>query len=102
VPLTRETTDATQAEIERILGLTRTTFRASAFLRQGDGAAFTEAQPRDRKAILAEILNLAVYDQLLACARDDIRDAARPRHHRRQDHGARTARRPNATSSAAS
>jgi DNA repair exonuclease SbcCD ATPase subunit len=77
VPLTRETTEATQQLIEELLSLTRTTFRASSFLRQGDGAAFTEAQPRDRKQILAEILNLAAYDQLLARARDDIRATQR-------------------------
>lgn len=61
-PLTRETAAATQALICETIGLTRTTFRASAFLRQGDSAAFTEAQPRDRKQILAEILQLERWE----------------------------------------
>lgn len=70
-PLTRETMAATQQLIEETLGLTRDTFRASAFLAQGDGAAFTEAQPRQRKAILAEVLQLGLYDRLQAVAKTD-------------------------------
>ena len=57
--------EATQALIESTLGLSRTTFRASTFLAQGDGAAFSEASPRDRKAVLAEILGLSVWDRML-------------------------------------
>jgi DNA repair exonuclease SbcCD ATPase subunit len=68
-PLTREDQKATQALIEQTIGLSRETFRASAFLAQGDGAAFTEAQPRDRKRILGEVLGLGVWDSLLALAR---------------------------------
>lgn len=72
-PLTRETADATNALIASTLGLSRTTFRASSFLAQGDGAAFTEAQPRERKAMLAEILGLSKWDDLQALARRDLR-----------------------------
>jgi exonuclease SbcC len=72
-PLTRETAEQTQQLICDTLGLSRTTFRASAFLAQGDGAAFTEAQPRERKAILAEILGLDVYERLQDRARVDLR-----------------------------
>jgi exonuclease SbcC len=64
-PLTLESAKETQALIERTIGLSRETFRASAFLAQGDGAAFTEASPRDRKRILAEVLQLGRYDRLL-------------------------------------
>jgi exonuclease SbcC len=74
-PLTRETAAATQTAIEELLGLSRETFRASAFLAQGDGAAFTEAQPRDRKRILAEVLGLDLWDRLLERARTDRRNA---------------------------
>lgn len=74
-PVTRESAQATQAAIEETIGLTRETFRASAFLAQGDGAAFTEAQPRDRKRILAEVLGLQLYDQLLALAQRDRKAA---------------------------
>jgi exonuclease SbcC len=71
--LTRETAEQTQQLICDTLGLSRTTFRASAFLAQGDGAAFTEAQPRDRKAILAEILGLDLWTKLQDRARADLR-----------------------------
>ena len=73
-PLTRETVKQTQEFIETILGLTRETFRASSMLVQGDGAAFTEAQPRDRKQILARILGLERWDVYLAACRRDIRE----------------------------
>jgi exonuclease SbcC len=75
MPLTRETAIATQAYLEQVLGLSRATFRASSFLAQGDGAAFTDAQPRDRKAILAEILGLGLYDRLQQHARLELRPA---------------------------
>jgi exonuclease SbcC len=64
LPLTRETARETDALIERIVGMSRRTFRASAYVAQGDGAAFTEAQPRERKAILAEVLALDLYERL--------------------------------------
>jgi exonuclease SbcC len=72
--LTRESAKATQAHLEQILGLTRPTFRASSFLAQGDGAAFTTAQPRERKRILAEVLGLQVWDILLEKARRERRE----------------------------
>jgi DNA repair protein SbcC/Rad50 len=71
--LSRESAAATQAHLEQILGLTRPTFRASSFLAQGDGAAFTNAQPRERKRILAEVLGLQVWDGLLEKARAEKR-----------------------------
>lgn len=74
-PLTRETIDATEALIVETFGLTRETFRASSFLAQGDGAAFTEAAPRDRKRILAAVLGLERYDRLLELVRRDARAA---------------------------
>jgi exonuclease SbcC len=73
VPLTRETVKATQDAIEQLLGLNRATFRASSMLFQGDGGAFTEAQPRDRKQILAQILGLDRWDGYLAKVRADIK-----------------------------
>jgi len=56
-PLSRETTKATQQLISETLGLSRVTFNASAFLGQGRAGAFPDADPADRKAILAEILD---------------------------------------------
>ncbi|MGH2798335.1 MAG: AAA family ATPase, partial [Thermoleophilaceae bacterium] len=71
--LTRETARETDRAIEEMLGLSRPTFCASAYLAQGEGGNFAEADPRERKAILAEVLGLAVYDRLLERARVDIR-----------------------------
>lgn len=70
-PLTLSTMAETQARLEEILGLTRQTFRASAFLAQGDGSAFTLAAPRERKAILADVLRLQIYDSLQEKAKTD-------------------------------
>lgn len=67
--LTRTTIADTQALIGQLVGMTRETFRASAYLAQGDGAAFTEAPPRERKAVLAEILGLGVWGRLEERAR---------------------------------
>jgi DNA repair protein SbcC/Rad50 len=76
-PLTRESQKETQAAIEELLGLSRETFRASAFLAQGDGAAFTEAQPRDRKRILSQVIGLSVWDRLHEAASSDRRHTER-------------------------
>ena len=57
VTLTKENAAATQAHLERVLGLTRSTFNASAFLAQGNASAFPEANPSDRKALLGAILD---------------------------------------------
>lgn len=48
----------TQAKIIRILSLTYDTFVNSAFLKQGRADEFTLKTPGERKALLAEILNL--------------------------------------------
>lgn len=73
MPLTAETAAATQDVLQSILGLSRETFCASAYLSQGDSAAFTEASPRDRKAILAEVLGLGVWEELRMKAGGDLR-----------------------------
>lgn len=77
--LTRGTVADTQAEIERVLGLTRDTFRASAYLAQGHGADFCDAAPRDRKRILADALGLGFWDRCNELARADRRDAEKQR-----------------------
>jgi exonuclease SbcC len=68
-PLTRETAAETQQLIHDTLRLSRATFRASAFCGQGDGANFAKAAPRDRKQVLAEILALDTWADLLARTR---------------------------------
>lgn len=74
-PLTRETAKATDEAIIERIKVTRETFRASAFLRQADSAAFTEADPRVRKQILADMLGLELWDRLADRARRDAKEA---------------------------
>lgn len=74
-PMTRETAAATQALIEQTIGLSRETFLASAHLSQGDGDRFAAAAPAERKRVLAEILNLGLWDRLRDRARDDLKVA---------------------------
>lgn len=76
-PLTRGSIAETQDFLERELGLTRETFRASALLRQGAGGAFTEATPKDRKRILANALALDEWNVAADLAGMDRRDAER-------------------------
>jgi len=58
-PLTRESASATQTFLEDTLGLSRQTFGASAYIAQGNSAAFCEAAPAERKSILGAILDPA-------------------------------------------
>jgi exonuclease SbcC len=75
-PLTRETTAETQVALERLLGLSRRTFNASAFLGQGNAAMFADADPAERKAILAEVLDgRGLWPALCDRARADAREA---------------------------
>jgi exonuclease SbcC len=73
-PLTLETAATTQSAIEATIGLSRETFRASFYVAQGDSGAFCEAQPRERKAILSEVLGLGLWETLLDAARSEIRE----------------------------
>jgi exonuclease SbcC len=74
-PLTREKTAETARLISDTIGLTRASFRASAFMRQKDAGAFAEAQPSKRKERLAEILQLERWEQ----RREHAATAARAR-----------------------
>jgi exonuclease SbcC len=72
-------TGATIAETERaiveLLGLTYETFINSSLLLQGKADLFTVKPPRERKAVLAEILELGFYDKLAERAREHERRA---------------------------
>lgn len=67
----------TQDLLERTIGQTRATFRASSFLAQGDGGAFTEAKPAERQAILADALGLDIWAALKDLASRDRRASER-------------------------
>jgi exonuclease SbcC len=63
----------TQEAIIRTLRMGYETFANSAFLRQGHADEFTRKKPAERKAVLAEILGLDVYEQLEERAKERAR-----------------------------
>lgn len=62
--LTDKTIKLTQTKIEKTIGLTYESFANSAFLKQGESNSFSKKTPRERKEILATILNLHQFDLL--------------------------------------
>lgn len=64
----------TQARLNSILRMDYETFRNSAFLVQGRADEFTVKSPDKRKEVLAEILNLSLYDELEQAAREEGRE----------------------------
>ncbi len=62
--ITGDSVSQTQQKIIDVLHMDYTTFVNSAFLRQGHADEFTEQPPAKRKEVLANILELSVYDQL--------------------------------------
>lgn len=62
----------TQAKIEQLVGMDYDTFINSAFLMQGRADEFTNKTPAERKAVLASVLGLAVYDRLQGRARERL------------------------------
>ena len=72
--ITANTVRETQARIIDLLRMDYDTFVNSAFLRQGRADEFTLRTPRERKQILADILNLSIYDELETGARKKARE----------------------------
>lgn len=64
IALTDKTIRATQEKIDALLGIDYQTFINSAFLRQGQANEFSQKNPKERKNILANILNLTRFDSL--------------------------------------
>ena len=62
--LTDKTIKLTQTKIEKTIGLTYDSFVNSAFLKQGESNSFSKKTPRERKEILATILNLDKFEAL--------------------------------------
>lgn len=71
--LTEGTIRQTQEKIVTTLRLPYEIFVNSSYLRQGHADEFTVKTPAQRKAILAEILNLQLYDTLEQRARENMR-----------------------------
>jgi DNA repair exonuclease SbcCD ATPase subunit len=74
--LTEESQAQTDAAIIRTIGMTKDTFERSLFSAQNaQHFASPELQPRERKAVLGEVLGLATWDVLLELVRSDMRAA---------------------------
>ena len=61
----------TNSRIQRIVGMDHNTFVNTAFLQQGRSDEFTRKSPSDRKAVLASVLGLGLYDLLQNAARGE-------------------------------
>lgn len=64
----------TQQRIEQTLHLTDDLFTMTACANQGNAAAFSQARPAERKAVLGEILGLGMWEQRAQAARQMARD----------------------------
>ena len=73
-PITGGVMRETQRKIDDILNMDYDTFISTAFLRQGDADRFTKSRPSERKATLAEVLDLSYYARLEEMSRDRSRD----------------------------
>lgn len=74
LPLTQAKTGDTQKKIHETLRMDYGTFINSAFILQGRAGEFTRLPTKERKAILADILNLSRYDELADLAREHSRE----------------------------
>ena len=76
-PITGNTIADTQSQINDLLRLEYETFVNSAFLRQGRADEFTLRTPRERKEVLADILDLSYYDNLEELSKQKARERER-------------------------
>ena len=77
VPIAEKGPRAVDAEIGRMIGISKETYAATVLLAQGDSGRFAEADPGARKKILSEILSLDTYAQLAKDARERSNEAKR-------------------------
>lgn len=68
-PLSGATIRETEEKIRNLLGLDEETFTSSSMILQGRSNEFTAKASGQRKAILAEILGLSIYEDLQAAAK---------------------------------
>ncbi|MFN3337814.1 MAG: AAA family ATPase, partial [Thermomicrobium sp.] len=84
-PLASGGKSAVQREIDRLLGISYTTFVNSVFLLQGKADEFTRKTPAERKRILAELLELDRYERYRELARDEGKRLREERIRREQE-----------------
>ena len=63
IALTDKTIKETQEKIEKTLGISYESFINSTFLRQGQSNEFSKKLPKERKEILAQILQLQQFEE---------------------------------------
>ncbi len=73
--LTENSKKQTQTKICQLIGLDYQTFINSAFIIQGKADEFTRKTARERKTVLANILNLDYYERLAVLAKTKAREA---------------------------
>ncbi len=71
--LTDKTIKDTQEKIERTIGITYESFTNSTFLRQGQSNEFSKKSPKERKDILAQILQLQKFENQKKIAQQHAR-----------------------------
>ncbi len=76
IALTTKTIRETQEYIESMIGISYDSFINSAFLRQGNANEFSKKTPKERKEILASMLNLQIYESLRKIAVEKSKQAA--------------------------
>lgn len=72
-PLTDKTIKATQDKIEKTIGISYDAFSNSTFLRQGQSNEFSKKSPKERKSVLADILQLQQFEDQKKIALDQAR-----------------------------
>ncbi len=72
--LTGDTVTQTQQKIIQLLRMDYNTFINSAFIRQGHADEFTKKRPSERKQVLANILQLSLYDILENQTREMVKE----------------------------
>jgi exonuclease SbcC len=72
--LSAETVTQTQNKIIQTLHMDYDTFINSAFIRQGKADEFTKKRPAERKQVLANILQLSLYDALENKTKEKLRE----------------------------
>ena len=76
VTLTDKSVRATQEKIESLVGVDFATFVSTSFLRQGQSNEFSKKTPRERKEIIASILNLSAFDHKASNALEKSKEIA--------------------------
>ncbi|MFH1832476.1 MAG: SMC family ATPase [bacterium] len=74
--LSDKTIKKTQEQIEQLIGLDYDTFINTSFLKQGQSNEFSKKTPKERKQILANILNLSRFDKLQQRALEETRKSS--------------------------